>query len=139
MSPTTHSRLSNRSRPTGAKHGNRTGWAPSRAPGRKCSGKQALGHFPLLLGSTGDRRDHIEQNPRPAPHFFHADPLIVAVLCASFFLGRRIWIKSVRHDSERTIPLVLGVAAGNVRHHRRSRKVLARYFADRVEQRIVRT
>ena len=47
-------------------------------------------HFPAT------RRHHIKHNPRPPPHFLHADALIIAVLGVPFFISRGIRIESVR-------------------------------------------
>ena len=89
------------------------------------------------LSRPSHPRHHIKQNPRPPPHFLHANSLIVSMLGVPFFICRCIRIESIRNNSQRTVALVLRIAAGDVRHHRRPRKILRRNFADRRIQRIV--
>ena len=90
----------------------------------------------LLLPCHGCH--HIKQNPRPSPHFFHADAFIVSVFGVAFFVSRSERIEPVRIDAQRPVTLVLGVPAGDVRHHRRTREIGRRDFANRVIQSCIR-
>src|SRR2546426_11436708 len=84
-----------------------------------------------LLTSSRYCLHHIEQNLWTSLYFLDAYPLIVPMLGLALFLGCCVRIESVGVDSQWPIALVLCVAAGDMRDHRRAGEIFCRDLADR--------
>src|SRR6266849_6255497 len=83
------------------------------------------------LFSSRHHRHHVIQQPETPAHLFHPDTFVISVLRTAFRLRGGIGTETVGIHTQRPVPLVLGVTAGQPRHHRRAGKILCRHLPDR--------
>src|SRR5438132_11595393 len=77
---------------------------------------------------------YVVEHAKAAAHFLYPDALVVAVLGAALFRRSGVGREPVSADAQRPVQLVLVVATGHVRHHRRASEIMRSHIFERCIQ-----